>query len=303
MAAPGPDTALDVRGRGVRKGKRVSTVKTSDVKAGEHIVRLNRAGEGNGPAILFLHGSGPGATGMSNFSGNLDAFAEDYDCLVIDQVGWGDSSHPEDAPGGRVRQIVTANLNLLDELGIEKVHLVGNSLGGAVALNMAARAPERVDKLICMGSAGGGGAAATPSAELMKLITFYDDPTPESMRDLISYMVVDLDLFGDRLSAIAEQRLSGALRPEVRRSHELTFSPRGLAGLAVPETGLRRIVNEALLIHGREDPVVPLAASEWLVRRLPNARLFVVPKCAHWVQIEAAATFNSLARDFLSGRI
>jgi 2-hydroxymuconate-semialdehyde hydrolase len=279
------------------------TVSTTDVKAGEHVIRVNRAGEGNGPTVLFLHGSGPGATGMSNFSANLAAFAEDYDCLVIDQVGWGDSSHPEDAPGGRVRQIVTANLALLDELGIDQVHLVGNSLGGAVALNMVARAPARVGKVICMGSAGGGGPAATPSPELMKLITFYEDPTPESMRDLISYMVVDPALFGDRLQAIAEERLANAMRPEVRRSHELTFSPRGLAGLAVPETGLRRILNEVLLIHGREDPVVPLAASEWLVRRLPNARLFVAPNCAHWVQIEAAATFNALAREFLSGRL
>lgn len=281
----------------------MSTMSTSDVKAGEHLIRLNRAGEGNGAPILFLHGSGPGATGMSNFSGNVDALAEDHDCLLIDQVGWGDSSHPEDVPGGRVRQIVAANLALLDELGIEKVHLVGNSLGGAVALNMVARAPERVDKVICMGSAGGGGTTSSPSAELMKLITFYSAPSLESMKELISYMVVDLEMFGDRLDQIAGERLAVALRPDVRRSHELTFSQQGLAGLGVPETGLRRIANDVLLIHGRQDPVVPLEASEWLVRRVPNARLFVVPNCAHWVQIEAAERFNTLARSFFAGRL
>lgn len=281
----------------------MSTVSTTDVKAGDHVIRLNRAGEGNGPSVLFLHGSGPGATGMSNFSGNVEAFAEHHDCLIIDQVGWGDSSHPEEVPGGRVRQIVSANVALLDELGIDRVHLVGNSLGGAVALNMVARAPDRVDKVICMGSAGGGGAAASPSGELMKLITFYADPSRESMKELISYMVVNTDLFGDRLDQIAEERLSLALRPEVRRSHELTFSPAGLAGMSVPETALRRIANDLLLIHGRQDPVVSLEASEWLVRRIPNARLYVVPNCAHWVQIEVADTFNALALAFLAGRL
>jgi 2-hydroxymuconate-semialdehyde hydrolase len=280
----------------------VSTMRTSDVKAGEYVVRLDRAGEGNGAAVLFLHGSGPGATGMSNFSGNVDAFAEDHDCLVIDQVGWGESSHPDAVPGGRVNQIVTANVAMLDELGIEKVHLVGNSLGGAVALNMVARFPDRVDKVICMGSAGAGSTVSSPSGELMKLITFYNDPSIGSMKELISYMLVNTDLLGERLNRIAEERLAMALRPEVRRSHELTFSPAGLAGLAVPETALGRISNDVLLIHGREDPVVPLAASEWLVRRVPNARLVVVPNCAHWVQIEAVDAFNALALAFLAGR-
>jgi 2-hydroxymuconate-semialdehyde hydrolase len=279
----------------------MSTISTSEVKAGEHIIRLNRAGEGNGEPVLFLHGSGPGATGMSNFSGNLDALAEKHDCLVIDQVGWGDSSHPEDVSGGRARQIVTANLALLDELGIEKANLVGNSLGGAVALNMVARAPERVGKVIAMGSAGSGSGSLT--AELMKLITFYADPSIESMKELISYMVVNTELFGERLDEIAAERLKVALRPEVRRSHELTFSPAGTAGMTVPETALRRIANDVLFIHGREDPVVKLENSEWFVRKVPNARLFVVPGCAHWVQIEASDTFNTLTTAFLSGTL
>lgn len=279
----------------------MSATTTSEVKAGEHVIRLNRAGEGNGDPVLFLHGSGPGATGMSNFSGNLDALAEQHDCLVIDQVGWGDSSHPEDVSGGRVRQVVTANLALLDELGIEKAHLVGNSLGGAVAINMVARAPERVGKVIAMGSAGSG--SSSPTAELMKLITFYSDPSIESMKELISYMVVNTELFGERLDEIAAGRLEVALRPDVRRSHELTFSPAGMAGMTVPETALGRITNDVLLIHGREDPVVRMENSEWFVRKIPNARLFVVPGCAHWVQIEAADTFNSLTNAFLSGAI
>lgn len=110
-----------------------TTMETSDVEAGGFRIRLNRAGPRTGEAILFLHGSGPGATGLSNYAATVPAFADDYDCLVIDQVGWGgDSSHPAELPpSGRVRQLVLSNLALLDALGLDRVHLVGgNSLVG-----------------------------------------------------------------------------------------------------------------------------------------------------------------------------
>lgn len=277
-------------------------VETSDVIAGEYSIRLHRAGNRARPAILFLHGSGPGATGLSNFAGNLDAFADDYDCLVIDQVGWGASSHPEEVSGGRIQQLVKSNLALLDSLGIEKAHLVGNSLGGVVALHMAARAPKRVDKIVGMGS-GGGEVASAPSPELSKLISFYSDPSLDNMRDICSFMVFDAERFAGEIESISAERLKLAVQPEIRRSHELTFSPQGLAGIAVPQTALGRIKSKVLLIHGREDRVVPLAASEWICRTVPRASLMVVPHCAHWVQIEAADTFNSLTRLFFSGQL
>ncbi|WP_342660814.1 2-hydroxy-6-oxo-6-phenylhexa-2,4-dienoate hydrolase [Rhodococcus ruber] len=283
-----------------------TTMETSDVEAGGFRIRLNRAGPRTGEAILFLHGSGPGATGLSNYAATVPAFADDYDCLVIDQVGWGDSSHPAELPpSGRVRQLVLSNLALLDALGLDRVHLVGNSLGGVVALNMLTAAPERIGKVVGMGAGGGGNTA--PTGELLKLIEFYNDPTLESMKQLISYMLYDPDLFGAEIDAIARDRLETALRPDVRRSHLLTFGlpgpGPGLPGLRVPETSLRRIDNDVLLVHGREDSVVPAESSEWLARRIPNARLHVVPHCGHWAQIEQTDRFVQLSTLFLRGRI
>lgn len=276
------------------------TISTSDVKVGEHTIRLNRAGEGNSEAILFLHGSGPGASGMSNFGQTIEAFADTYDCLVVDQIGWGDSSHPDTAPGARIRQNVEAALALLDELGLDRVHLVGNSMGGALALNLLTRAPERFGKAIGMGTALAGNMSK-PSAAMLRLITFYDDPTPRAMAELISFMLHDPELFGDRLGALAEERLDMALRSQVRRSHLQTFAP-GPGGPAhLPDIALNRIPNDVLLVHGREDVIVSPEGSEWYARRIPNARLYLLPHCGHWAQIEQAEKFDNVARAFLAG--
>ncbi|MFE2046265.1 alpha/beta fold hydrolase [Streptomyces sp. NPDC059477] len=280
-----------------------TTIATADVTVGEYSLRLNRAGEGNAEAVLFLHGSGPGATGMSNFGGTVGSFADTYDCLVPDLVGWGDSSHPENTPpGSRIRQNTEAVLGLLDELKLDRVHLVGNSLGGALALHLAAHAPERFGKVVCMGAAGAGNTAV-PTPALMKLITFYDDPTPRAMAELISSMLHDPGLFGDRLGAIAEERLAAAVRPEVARSHRQTFARAPGGGIGLPETALNRISHDVLLVHGREDVIVPPEGSEWYARRIPNARMYLVPHCGHWAQIEQADRFAGVARSFLTGLI
>ncbi|MYS83904.1 alpha/beta fold hydrolase [Embleya scabrispora] len=280
-----------------------NTIVTSDVTVGEHTLRVNRAGQGNAETILFLHGSGPGATGMSNFAGTIEALSDTYDCLVVDQVGWGDSSHPEHTPpGSRLRQNVAACLGLLDELGLERVHLVGNSLGGALALHLLVRAPERFGKAVLMGAAGAGNMTTPPPA-MMRLITFYDDPTARSMAELISFMLHDPTLFGDRLGAIAEERLAVAIRPEVERSHRQTFTMAPGAGPGLPEIALKRITNDVLLVHGREDVIVPPDGSEWFARRIPNARLYLVPHCGHWAQIEQADRFQAVTRAFLAGRL
>ncbi|MDK0524228.1 alpha/beta hydrolase [Streptomyces sp. ML-6] len=279
-----------------------NSIVTSDVRAGQHSIRLNRAGEGNADAVLFLHGSGPGATGMSNFSGTIPAFADSYDCLVIDEVGWGDSSHPDTPPGARIRQNVEAVLELLDELDLDRVHLVGNSMGGALALHLLARAPERFGKAVLMGAAGAGNMTG-PTPAMMRLINFYDDPTPRAMAELISFMLHDPDLFGDRLGTIAEERLAVAVRPEVERSHRQTFTMAPGTGPGLPEIALNRIPHDVLLVHGREDVIVPPEGSEWFARRIPNARLHLIPHCGHWAQIEQAAHFNAVTRSFLAGQL
>ena len=188
-------------------------------------------------------------------------------------------------------------LELLDALGVVRASLVGNSMGGMYSLRLTQLAPDRVDRLVLMGS--GGMPGLTPTPDLIKLVTFYDNPTAEAMAGLFRAFVHDLDAFGADIDAIAEQRLQVALRPEVRRSHLGTFDPAGEM-LSFPPAELAAVTQPTLVIHGREDRIVPIEASYYLHRHIPRSDLYVMANCGHWSQFEQAGRFSQVIGDFLA---
>ena len=185
---------------------------------------------------------------------------------------------------------------LLDEFGIEQAHFVGNSMGGMISLRVAQIAPERIDRLILMGS---GGAPIPPTEDLMKLITFYQEPSAQTMADLLVRFVDDPDLFEGRLDEIARDRFAQASRPEVRRSHLATFNPEH-GPVKYSEEDLAAIRHETLVLHGREDRMLPVRAGYFLAEHLPNAQLHVLPHAGHSIQIEQADRFTAQAKLFLA---
>jgi 2-hydroxymuconate-semialdehyde hydrolase len=263
---------------------------------------LNQGGERQKEAVLWLHGSGPGATAMSNWERVIGELGDDFYNLAPDIIGFGDSSHPDPAPQGLASYTelrVESLLGLLDKLDIQRCHLVGNSYGGFISLYLALRVPDRIGRMVLMGS---GGAPVERTPELTKVITFYDNPTAEAMADLLTCFVYDPAFFGGELRKIAELRLPRATREDVRRSHLATFSP-GPPPPPLTDQVLGGIENQTLIIHGREDRVIPLAAGQYFAQRIPNAQLHVFPKTGHWVQIEQHRSFVALVRAFLTGSI
>src|SRR3954469_11698292 len=132
------------------------TMETS-VKTGSYETYLNRTGEGHDEAILFLHGSGPGATAWSNWQFALPALGEQFDCLAPDLYGYGKSEHFDDPPQGVAAWLdlwISQQIDLLDSLGLSKVHVVGNSMGGALTLHLLDRHPDRIDRVVLMGTMG-----------------------------------------------------------------------------------------------------------------------------------------------------
>ena len=199
-----------------------------------------------------------------------------------------------------MRVWVDQQLALLDQLGIERCNLVGNSLGGAIALNLLMEAPQRFGKVVLMGPAG---APIPLTAELDRIWGFYEDPTPATMKNSIRWFSYDEGFIEDRLDDVARMRLDAALRPDVRRSFEALFpAPRQqhLDALVVPDAALRRIPNRVLIIHGRDDAVVPLSGSLHLLQHLTHVQLHIVGRCNHWTQIEHADTFHALLRGFFN---
>lgn len=133
-------------------------VTTGDLQTGGYRTHYNRAGEGNEEKVLFLHGSGPGATGWSNWQFALPALGQSFDCIGPDMIGYGQSEHPEHPPHGTDEWLevwMDQIGSILDQLGLEKVHIVGNSMGGALALHFLKRNPEKVGRLVLMGTSYG----------------------------------------------------------------------------------------------------------------------------------------------------
>lgn len=257
-------------------------------------IHLHAAGEGH--PVVMLHGSGPGATGWSNFRPNLDFLAQRFRVIAPDMPGWGKS----DPVSYEERDHVTDTIRLLDALGIEKAALVGNSMGGATSLKVAGRYPDRVSHVVTMGSGAPGARLFTPgggpSEGLKVLHEGYRNPSVDNMRALCRIMAYDPGFASEEL--ITQRYEACAARPD----HITNFA----AGLGRPRRGestladIAAIKAPALIIHGRDDRVVHFEASLRLVSTIENSRLVLFNRCGHWAQLEHAAEFNRLVGDFIA---
>ncbi len=262
------------------------------IRAGE--VQTNYHEFGSGAPVILIHGSGPGVSAWSNWRLALPYLGERLRALAYDQIGFGYS----ELPARHVYNLERWTRHLfgfMDALGIEQAHLIGNSMGAGVALAAAVTHPERVKRLVLMGPMG----VRFPLTEGLDAVWGYT-PSVANMKRLIDIFAYDRKLVTDEL---AEQRYRASIRPGVQEAFSSMFpAPRqqGVDGMALYEERLTEIQTPTLIVHGREDRVIPLSTSERLLRVLPNAQLHVFGHCGHWTQLEHAATFNRLARDFLT---
>lgn len=249
--------------------------------------------QGEGPAVLLLHGSGPGVSAWANWRLTIPALAERYRVIAPDALGFGFTERP---PGVRYElgSWTAHALAVLDALQVEQAHVVGNSFGGALALALAIRHPARVGRLVLMGSAG---LEFELTAGLDR--TWGYTPSLENMRALLDIFAFDRTLVTDELARL---RYAASIRPGVQEAFASMFpAPRseGISRLASSEADIRRIGHPALIVHGREDRVIPPACSLRLFDLIDRAELHLFGRCGHWTQIEQRARFNALVGDFL----
>lgn len=276
---------------------------STDVQLSDVRYRVHAAGTEHDEALLFLHGSGPGATGMSNWQAVLEELGDRYYCLAPDMIGFGDSEHLENPPVGlKAANLLQASTlwELLDTLGVRKVHLIGNSMGGMISIEMALMQGDRVGKMLLMGSGGSPNLPSTPG--LQHLRTFYADSSPEAMRELLSSFVYDMTPLEGDVDRIVAERMAYVQRSDVQRSHQALFDPQ-FGPPSFSEADLRSLPHRTLCLHGRDDLIVSVESSHYLARTLPNASLHVIPRCGHWTQIEARKTFLFLLQALLANDI
>ena len=238
----------------------------------------DEAGTGQGAPVVMLHGGGPGASGMSNFKHNLPAFAEHFRTLVVDQPGYGKSDKPP-VEGNYFTFATDALKTLLDELGIEKTHLVGNSLGGGTAVRFALDYPDRAGRLVLMGPGGLSlnVFAADPTEGVKRLAEFGAPPGPsrEKLAAFLRTLVFDQRLVTDEL---IDERFAAASDPESLKAMASMgasfFDPDSYEdGLLWREA--HRLRNPVLLIWGREDRVNPLDGALTALKLIRRAQLHV----------------------------
>jgi pimeloyl-ACP methyl ester carboxylesterase len=266
------------------------------IDAGGHRTHYHEAGSGE--TVVFIHGSGPGVTGWANWRNALPVFAKHFYVLAPDVLGFGFSARPEGVQYGRdfwVDHLIA----FLQAKGVKRCHLVGNSLGGALSLALAAREPQMVDRVVLMGAAG----VTFPVTRGLEAVWGYE-PSFEAMRELIAeHFAYDRSLATDDL---VRMRYEASVQPGFQESYSSMFPApyqRHLDALATPDDAIAAIVSPTLVIHGREDKVVPLATSLRLFELLPNADLHVFGKCGHWTMIEKRDEFNALVLQFLGAGV
>lgn len=249
---------------------------------------------GQGDPILFIHGSGPGVSAWANWRLAIPEMSKSFRVIAPDMVGFGFSDRPAGVRYDKATWVKQA-IGVMDALGLKKAHVVGNSFGGAIALALAIAHPERVGKLALMGSVG----VPFPITPGLDAVWGYT-PSIENMRKLLDIFAYSRELVNDEL---AELRYRASIRPGFQESFGAMFPAprqRGVDALASSMADIRALPHETMIIHGRDDQVIPLSNSLTLLDLIPNSQLHVFAQCGHWVQIEHAARFVSLLGAFFS---
>ena len=257
-------------------------------------IQTNYHEHGQGEPVLLIHGSGPGVTGWANWRLTIPALAENFQVIAPDIVGFGYTERPADVLYN-METWLNHILGFMDALGIEKAHVVGNSFGGGLALAMAIRAPQRVERLVLMGSAG----LPFTLTEGLDRVWGYT-PSIDNMRGLLDLFAFDRSRVTEDL---ARMRFEASVRPGIQEAFAQMFpAPRqnGVNSLASDEAAIKALPHTTLIVHGREDKVIPLASSFNLFSMIQKAQIHVFGQCGHWTQIEHAVRFNKLISDFFT---
>ena len=246
---------------------------------------------GEGTPVVLVHGSGPGVSAYANWRLTIPDLAGEHRVLAPDMAGFGFSDKPGNySMEGWVQQLDA----FLTALQLDKVSLVGNSFGGGLALAFAARWPERVDKLVLMGSMG----VTFPITEGLDRVWGYE-ASIENMRSVLDFFAFDRTLVNDEL---AELRFRASIEPGMQEAFSSMFPAprqRWVESMTTPLEQIAALPHETLIIHGRDDRVIPLDNAWQLLRVINRAQLHVFGRCGHWTQIEHAKAFNNLLLGFL----
>lgn len=260
-------------------------------------IHYHDCGKGD-DVVVMLHGSGPGASGWSNFNRNIEPLVTSgYRVILMDCPGWGKSDSII-CTESRSKLNARVLKGLLDKLNITRIHLIGNSMGGHSAVAFALAYPQLLGRIILMGGGTGGASPFVPMpTEGIKLLqSVYRQPSQENVEKMMDVFVYDPK---DLTPELIVGRLENIL---INQEHlknfikSLELNPRQFPDVT---DCLSSISAPTLIIWGRNDRFVPMDLGLRLLANIPNSELHIFNNCGHWVQWEHADRFNTLVLDYL----
>ena len=265
------------------------------VKTGKFTTNYLEVGENvGGVPLLFIHGSGPGVSAYANWRLVLPLVEETNHAYAMDMIGFGYSDKPTGDEVDYGIDLWTQQIvDFIDAIGADKVNLVGNSFGGSLAFSVALKYPEKVNKIITMGAMGTQGDIPYGLNEVWGY-----QGTKEHMGELIDLFTFDKTFASEELTQV---RYEASMEPGFHEAFSSMFPhPRqaSVDDLSFPDEDFKTIQHKALLVHGREDKVVPVENSLRLIHLIPNAELHIFGGCGHWTQIEKSQEFADLVNNF-----
>lgn len=261
--------------------------------------RIHYHEAGTGPTLLCIHGGAPGAFGWGNFGYNIDDWSTSFRVLIVDLPGYGLSDKP-DIPGGRYSFYARAFIEMLTALDVDKAHVMGMATGGAAAIKMAVDAPERIDDLILVSSAGGMPMFTPSPSEGQKVIASYyggEGPSRERMREYLDMMVFDPACITDE---IVDERYEASIQPEFMEK-----APEGHGVKTVNEPvwkDLDQIRARTLVVWGRDNRVQGFDNALFMLNRIPDVQVHIYGRTGLWVPFERQKEFSALLRAFVLNR-
>jgi len=260
--------------------------------------RCLEAGYDKDEALLFLHGTGGH---LEAYMRNIKAHAEHFHVYAIDMIGHGYSGKPPFDYD--IDAHITHLLNFCDAIGRDRIHISGESLGGWIAMRLAARHPERVGRLV-LNTPGGRTFNIEANQRIYDLsMKAVQEPSRDNVRNRLEWLMHDP---ADVTDDLVESRYRIYCQPGFAAAMEriccILVPPERRRAMMITDDELRAIQAPACVIWTGHDPQGAAEIGETTATLIPDCRYHVMEDCGHWPQWEDAAAFNRLSLDFLTGQ-